>query len=246
MKGIILAGGKGTRLYPITKAISKQLLPVYNKPMIYYPINTLIEIGIKDILIITTPEDLIYFKNLLNDNDDFNLNFEFKVQNKPNGIAEAFVIGEEFIQNEDVCLILGDNLFFNSKSITEMNLNKSSKIFVKKVENPNSYGVLEVFNDTPKLIHEKPKEFISNFAVVGLYMYTSSVIDKVKTLNPSKRGELEITDLNNIYLNGGECDVVYLEDDSNWFDSGTFDSLLKASNFVKNYEKFKGRAVSDD
>ena len=237
MKGIILAGGKGTRLYPITKAISKQLLPVYNKPMIYYPINTLTEIGVKDILIITTPEDLIYFKNLLINNDDFNLNFEFKVQIKPNGIAEAFIIGEEFIKNEDVCLILGDNLFFNSKSITKNNLKKSSKIFVKKVENPNSYGVLEVFNNTPKLIHEKPQEFISNFAVVGLYMYTSSVIDKVKKLNPSKRGELEITDLNNIYLKGGECDVVYLEDDSSWFDSGTFDSLLKASNFVENYEK---------
>ena len=237
MKGVILAGGKGTRLYPITKAISKQLLPVYNKPMIYYPINTLIEVGIKDILIITTPEDLIYFKNLLINNDDFNLNFEFKVQKKPNGIAEAFVIGEEFIQNEDVCLILGDNLFFNSKSITKKKLNKSSKIFVKKVENPNSYGVLEVFNDTPKLIHEKPQKFISNFAVVGLYMYTSSVVDKVKKLNPSKRGELEITDLNNIYLKSEECDVVYLEDDSSWFDSGTFDSLLKASNFVKNYEK---------
>tara|TARA_B100000886_G_scaffold339849_1_gene306661 strand:+ start:1951 stop:2667 length:717 start_codon:yes stop_codon:yes gene_type:complete len=237
MKGIILAGGKGSRLYPITKAISKQLLPVYNKPMIYYPINTLIEIGIKDILIITTPEDLIYFKNLLINNDDFNISFEFKVQKKPNGIAEAFIIGEEFIQNEDVCLILGDNLFFDSKSITEKNLVKSSKIFVKKVKNPNSYGVLEIFNNIPKLIHEKPQEFISNFAVVGLYMYTSSVINKVKKLNPSKRGELEITDLNNMYLKTGECDVVFLENDSSWFDSGTFDSLLKASNFVKNYEK---------
>ena len=233
MKGIILAGGKGTRLYPITKAISKQLLPVYNKPMIYYPINTLIEIGIKDVLIITTPEDQIYFKNLLINNDDFNLNFEFKVQKKPNGIAEAFIIGEEFIQNEDVCLILGDNLFFNSKSITKKNLKKSSKIFVKKVENPNSYGVLEVFNNIPKLIHEKPKEFISNFAVVGLYMYNSSVIDKVKELNPSKRGELEITDLNNIYIEAGECDVVHLEDESNWFDSGTFESLFSASDFVR-------------
>ena len=233
MKGIILAGGKGTRLYPITKAISKQLLPVYNKPMIYYPINTLLEIGIKDILIITTPEDLIYFKNLLINNDDFNLNFEFKVQKKPNGIAEAFIIGEEFIKNEDVCLILGDNLFFNSKSITKKSLKKSSKIFVKKVENPNSYGVLEVLNDSPKLIHEKPQEFISNFAVVGLYMYTSSVIDKVKQLNPSKRGELEITDLNNIYLKNGECDVIYLEEKSEWFDSGTFESLFDASEYVK-------------
>ena len=145
MKGVILAGGKGTRLYPITKAISKQLLPVYNKPMIYYPINTLIEIGIKDILIITTSEDLIYFKNLLINNNDFKLNFEFKIQNRPNGIAEAFIIGEDFVQNEDVCLILGDNLFFNSKSITNKNLNKSSKIFVKKVESPNRYGVLEEF-----------------------------------------------------------------------------------------------------
>lgn len=237
MKGIILAGGKGTRLYPITKAISKQLLPVYNKPMIYYPINTLIEIGIEDILVITTPEDQVYFKNLLVDNDDFNVNFEFKVQNKPKGIAEAFIIGEEFIKNEDVCLILGDNLFFNSRSISNKNLKKSSKIFVKKVENPNSYGVLEIFNDVPKLIHEKPIEFISKFAVVGLYMYTSSVINMVKNLKPSKRGELEITDLNNLYIKGGECDIVYLEDDSSWFDSGTFDSLLKASNFVKNYEK---------
>jgi len=233
MKGIILAGGKGTRLYPITKAISKQLLPVYNKPMIYYPINTLIEIGIKDILIITTPEDLIYFKNLLKNNDDFNLNFEFKVQKKPNGIAEAFIIGEDFIQNESVCLILGDNLFFNSKSITKNNLKKSSKIFVKKVENPNSYGVLEVFNNVPKLIHEKPQEFISNFAVTGLYIYTSSVIDKVKKLIPSKRGELEITDLNNLYLKSNDCDVVFLESSSVWFDSGTFDSLLEASIYIK-------------
>ena len=233
MKGIILAGGKGTRLYPITKAISKQLLPVYNKPMIYYPINTLKEIGIKDILIITTPEDLIYFKNLLKNNDDFNLKFEFKVQNNPNGIAEAFIIGEEFIQNEDVCLILGDNLFFNSRSIIKKHLKKSSKIFVKKVKNPNSYGVLEVINNNPKLIHEKPQEFISNFAVVGLYMYTSSVIDKVKKLNPSKRGELEITDLNNTYIKSGECDIVYLEDQSVWFDSGTFESLFDASEYVK-------------
>ncbi len=233
MKGIILAGGKGTRLYPITKAISKQLLPVYNKPMIYYPINTLKEIGIKDILIITTPEDQIYFQNLLKNNNDFNLNFEFKVQNRPNGIAEAFLIGEEFIHNEDVCLILGDNLFFNSMSITKKQLKKSSRIFVKKVKNPNSYGVLEVINDSPTSIHEKPQEFISNFAVVGLYMYTSLVIEKVKNLNPSKRGELEITDLNNIYLKEGDCDVVYLEDKSVWFDSGTFESLFDASEYVK-------------
>ena len=232
MKGIILAGGKGTRLYPITKAISKQLLPVYDKPMIYYPINILIKIGIKDILIITTNEDQIYFKNLLIDNNDFNVNFEFKIQNKPNGIAEAFIIGKDFIQNEDVCLILGDNLFFNTESVFQNELIKSSKIFVKEVDNPNIYGVLEFQNKEPLLIHEKPKKHISNYVVVGIYMYTNSVINYVKRLKPSKRGELEITDLNNLYIKNGDCDIVYLENDSIWFDSGDFDSLLKASNFV--------------
>ena len=232
MKGIILAGGKGTRLYPITKAISKQLLPVYNKPMIYYPINTLLEIGIKDILIITTPEDQVYFKNLLIDNKDFKINFEFKIQNKPNGIAEAFIIGEDFIRNDDVCLILGDNLFFNSKAIHQKKLIKSSKIFVKEVTNPNRYGVLEIQNSKPILIHEKPKENISNYIVVGIYMYDNSVINKVKMLEPSNRGELEITDLNNLYLKKEDCEIVYMEKNSVWFDSGDFDSLLNAANFV--------------
>ena len=232
MKGIILAGGKGTRLYPITKAISKQLLPVYNKPMIYYPINTLLEIGINDILIITTPEDQVYFKNLLIDNKDFKVNFEFKIQNKPNGIAEAFIIGEDFIQNDNVCLILGDNLFFNSKAIHQKKLIKSSKIFVKEVKNPNRYGVLEIQNNEPILIHEKPTENISNYIVVGIYMYNNSVINKVKNLKPSKRGELEITDLNNLYLKKEDCEIVYLERNSVWFDSGDFDSLLSAANYV--------------
>tara|TARA_B100000963_G_scaffold289001_1_gene258390 strand:- start:3089 stop:3799 length:711 start_codon:yes stop_codon:yes gene_type:complete len=232
MKGIILAGGKGTRLYPITKAISKQLLPVYNKPMIYYPINTLISIGIKDILIITTPEDQIYFKNLLLRNDDFDINFYFKVQQKPNGIAQAFIIGEKFIENENVCLILGDNLFFDTKKINS-HLNKSSKIFIKKVKNPSSYGVLKIEKDSSSLIHEKPKKFISNYAVLGIYMYRSTVVDIAKRLEPSSRNEYEITDLNNVYLKNNDCDVVKLEENSEWFDSGTFDSLLKASNFVK-------------
>jgi len=232
MKGIILAGGKGTRLYPITKAISKQLLPVYNKPMIYYPINTLISIGIKDILIITTPEDQIYFKNLLLRNDDFNINFQFEVQQKPNGIAQAFIIGEKFIKNDNICLILGDNLFFDTKKINS-DLKSSSKIFIKKVKNPSSYGVLEIENESPLLIHEKPKTFISNYAVLGIYMYKSSVVDIAKRLEPSNRNELEITDLNNVYLKNNDCEVVTLEDNSKWFDSGTFDSLLKASNFVK-------------
>ena len=232
MKGIILAGGKGTRLYPITKAISKQLLPVYNKPMIYYPINTLKEIGIRDILIITTPEDLIYFKNLLKNNDDFDVKFEFEVQNKPNGIAQAFIIGEKFIKNNNVCLILGDNLFFDSKKINS-DLKNSSKIFIKKVNNPSSYGVLEFKDNSPLLIHEKPKKFISNYAVLGIYMYKSSVVDIAKRLEPSYRNEYEITDLNNLYLKNNDCQVVKLEEESEWFDSGTFDSLLKASNFVK-------------
>jgi len=232
MKGIILAGGKGTRLYPITKAISKQLLPVYNKPMIYYPINTLLEIGIKDILIITTPEDQVYFKNLLNNNNDFKINFDFKIQNEPNGIAEAFIIGEDFIQNDDVCLILGDNLFFNSRAIHKKKLTKSSKIFVKEVKNPNKYGVLEIHNNEPIFIHEKPKEHISNYIVVGIYMYNNSVINKVKSLKPSNRGELEITDLNNLYLKKEDCEIIYLERNSVWFDSGDFDSLLNASNFI--------------
>ena len=233
MKGIILAGGKGTRLYPITKAISKQLLPIYNKPMIYYPIKTLLDIGIKEILIITTPKDQIYFKNLLLNNKDFNLDFEFRIQRKPNGIAEAIIIGKDFIQNDDVCLILGDNLFFNSSVIKDGKLNKSSKIFVKKVKNANRYGVLEEIKNKPILIHEKPLKYISDNAVLGMYMYKNNVIDIVKKLKPSKRGELEITDLNNIYINENECDVVYMEEKSIWFDSGTFESLFDASEYVK-------------
>ena len=235
MKGIILAGGKGTRLYPITKAISKQLLPVYNKPMIYYPITTLLEMGISEILIITTPEDQVYFKNLLNENKDFKINFEFKIQNKPNGIAEAFIIGEDFIKNDDVCLILGDNLFFNSNLIKHKKLIKSSKIFIREVKNPNKYGVLEIQNNKPILIHEKPNENISNYIVVGIYMYNNSVINKVKNLKPSNRGELEITDINNLYIKKEDCEIVYMEKNSVWFDSGDFDSLLNASKFVSRY-----------
>tara|TARA_B100001989_G_C24549207_1_gene473101 strand:+ start:3048 stop:3764 length:717 start_codon:yes stop_codon:yes gene_type:complete len=237
MKGIILAGGRGTRLYPITKSISKQLLPVYNKPMIYYPIDTLRKMGIDEILIITTPEDQIYFKKLLKDGSEFNVNITYEIQFKPNGIAEAFIIAEEFIEKENVCLVLGDNLFFDSNLLLDIKLKKSSKIFVKKVENPNSYGVLEEKNNKPLIIHEKPKSFISNNAVVGVYMYNFSVVNQAKNLIPSKRNEIEITDLNNIYLKNNDCEVIYLEDDSHWFDSGTFDSLLDASNFVKKITK---------
>lgn len=234
MKGIILAGGNGTRLYPITKSISKQLLPIFNKPMIYYPIKTLSNIGIKKILIITAPKYQLYFKDLLLNNTDFNLDFEFQIQKKPNGIAEAFIIGKDFIKSDDVCLILGDNLFFNTKVILDKKLNKSSKIFVKKVKNPNRYGVLEEYNNKPILIHEKPSKYISDKVVLGIYMYKNNVIDIVKKLVPSTRGELEITDLNNIYINKNDCDVVNMEKESIWFDSGTFETLFDASEYVKN------------
>ena len=233
MKGIILAGGKGTRLHPITKAISKQLLPVYNKPMIYYPISTLKKIGIKEILIITTPKDQIFFKNLLKDGSEFNVKFSYKTQKKPKGIADAFLIGEEFIGDDNVCLILGDNLFFNTDVLYENNLKKRCKIFIKKVKNPNNYGVLEEKKGVVYKIHEKPKRFISNYVVVGIYMFTNSVVEYVKRLKPSKRGEIEITDLNNIYIDNNSCEVVLLENDSIWFDSGTFDSLVDACNFVR-------------
>ena len=199
--------------------------------MIYYPINTLIKIGINEILIITTKEDKVIYENLLN-NSDFNINFCFEVQEKPNGIPEAFIIGKNFIEKDNVCLILGDNLFFNSYLLNSK-LNKSSKIFVKNVSKPNSYGVLQENNRIPKLIHEKPNIHISNYAVVGLYMYNNSVIDLAKELKPSDRGETEITDLNNIYLKNNDCEVIYLEENCKWFDSGTFDSLLDASIYIR-------------
>ena len=201
--------------------------------MIFYPFQTLIDAEINDVLIITNPEDLNLFEKLFKDYaSDNGINISFKVQKEPNGIAEAFIIGEHFIQNDDVCLILGDNLFFNSKAIHEKKLIKPSKIFVKEVKNPNRYGVLEIQNNEPILIHEKPKENISNYIVVGIYMYNNSVINKVKNLKPSNRGELEITDLNNLYLKKEDCEIVYMEKNSVWFDSGDFDSLLNAANFV--------------
>lgn len=205
--------------------------------MIYYPIKTLIKIGIKDILIITTPDDQVYFKRLLLNNDDFNVNFEFKVQNKPNGIAEAFIIGEKFIKSDDVCLILGDNLFFNSKIILNKKLKKGAKIFVKKVNNASRYGVLEGSDEKPLFIHEKPQKHISDNAVVGIYMFKSSVIKNSKSLKPSERGELEITDLNNFYIKNNDCEIFHLEENSFWFDSGTFETLFEASEFVMKYYK---------
>ena len=234
MKGIILAGGLGTRLYPITKSISKQLLPVFNKPMIYFPINTLINIGIKEILIITTPHDNLFYKNLLGGNTDFNVSFSFEIQSEPKGIADAIIIGKDFLDGDSVCLILGDNLFFHSESIFDKKLIKSSKIFIKKVKNPNNYGVLEIRDNKPFKIHEKPKKYISDYAVVGIYMYKNSVVDFAKEIKPSKRGELEITDLNNIYINANDTKVIKLSKEMVWFDSGSFESLLDASNYVRN------------
>ena len=237
MKGIILAGGKGTRLKPLTDVVCKQLLPVYDKPMIIYPLKTLISLGIKEVLIISDKKNLNDFKNLLGFGLDFNISITYEIQEIPNGIAEAFIIGKNFIKNDKVCLILGDNLFFANNFFNDKTkiLLKGSKIFLKKVNNPNKYGVMEMdLKSNPVLIHEKPSDYISNFVVVGLYMFDNSVIKIAESLVPSKRNELEITDINNFFLKNKNSECVHLPEDSEWFDSGTFDSLLKASNFVKN------------
>jgi len=236
MKGIILAGGKGSRLKPLTDVICKQLLPVYDKPMIFYPLKTLISLGINEVLIITDNKNLENFKKLLGEGLNFNISIKYEIQDKPNGIAEAFIIGKNFIKNDKVCLILGDNLFFTNDFFNNKTkiLSKGSKIFLKKVDNPNRYGVMEMdSNFNPIAIHEKPSINISNFAVVGLYMFDNSVIKIAEKLIPSKRNELEITDINNIFLKNKNCECVYLPINSKWFDSGTFDSLLEASNYVK-------------
>ena len=248
MKGIILAGGKGTRLYPITKAISKQLLPVYNKPMIYYPINTLLEIGIKDILIITTPEDQVYFKNLLIDNKDFKVNFEFKIQKKPNGIAESFIIAEDFIEEDPIALILGDNIFYGIDFKKQLELvvertlaGKMATIFGYSVKNPKRYGVIE-FDDEglPISIEEKPVKPKSNNAVVGLYFYPNEVVKVAKQISPSKRGELEITSLNQYFLSNGQLKVEKFQRGFTWLDTGTHKSLLGAGQFISTIEKRQG------
>lgn len=252
MKGIILAGGSGTRLYPITKGISKQLLSIYDKPMVYYPLSVLMLAGIKDILIISTPHDLPNFKKLLDTGSDWGINLSYKEQPSPDGLAQAFIIGKEFIGNDDVCLVLGDNIFYGQKFSTILqnailNVKKKNKatVFGFFVNEPKSYGVVE-FNEYNEVIslEEKPTSPKSNYAVIGLYFYPNSVVNIAENIKPSERGELEITSVNQEYLRNKNLKVEILEKEFMWLDSGTHDSLLEASNFIQTIEKRTGLKVA--
>lgn len=242
MKGILLAGGSGSRLYPLTKTTSKQLLPVYDKPMIYYPLSTLMLFGIREILIISTPQDTPNIEKLFGDGHSLGLEISYKVQQEPKGIAEAFVIGEEFIGQDDVCLILGDNIFYMGDQLQnfrdEIQKNNGGTVFGYHVSDPERFGVVE-FDKNHKVIsiEEKPLQPKSNYAVVGLYFYKADVVEKAKKLKPSKRGELEITDLNSAYLKEGRLNVVTMKRGNAWLDAGTPQSLLEASNFIGIIEK---------
>ncbi|MEP3837390.1 MAG: glucose-1-phosphate thymidylyltransferase RfbA [Algibacter sp.] len=247
MKGIILAGGSGTRLYPLTKVVSKQLMPVYDKPMIYYPLTTLLSAGIREVLIISTSKDLPNFKALLGNGKDYGCTFEYAVQEEPKGLAEAFLIGEAFIGNDSVALILGDNIFYGSGLDKTLQANvdpKGGVIFAYHVQDPQRYGVVE-FNKNNKAIsiEEKPDEPKSNFAVPGIYFYDNSVIEIAKKIKPSKRGELEITDINRMYLNNGVLNVQILDKGTAWLDTGTFTSLMQASQFVQVIEERQGQKI---
>jgi len=239
MKGIILAGGAGTRLHPLTKVTSKQLLPIYDKPMIYYPLETLIDGGIKDILIISDPDNIDKFSKLLGSGKDFGVKISYKVQDRPEGIAQAFLLGEDFIDNDNVTLILGDNLFVGDGKFLDEAISSfkdGGRVFAKDVKDPQRFGVVD-FDDNGQAqsIEEKPKEPKSDFAVTGLYIYDNTVVAKTKQLKPSARGELEITDINNLYLQEGKLDVKIYK--HYWLDTGTFDALLEASNTIAKLRK---------
>ena len=252
MKAIILAGGSGSRLYPLTKTTSKQLLPVYDKPMIYYPLANIMSFLIKDILIISTPEDTPNIEALLGDGHSLGLNISYKIQEKPNGIAEAFIVGEEFIGNDPVCLILGDNIFYMGESSTPKSFMEKIKsepnkatVFGYHVADPSRFGVV-AFDENGKVtsIEEKPENPKSNYAVTGLYFYPPSVVQKAKELKPSKRGELEITDLNKIYLDEDLLNVLPMKRGSAWLDAGTPESLIDASNYIAIIEKRQGLKIA--
>ena len=249
MKGIILAGGSGTRLYPLTEVTSKQLLPIYDKPMIYYPLSVLMNAGIRDILIISTPQDLPRFKDLLKDGSAYGINLSYKEQLAPNGLAEAFIIGEEFIGNENCAMILGDNIFFGENFTNRLkeasNKKTGATVFGYYVDDPERFGIVE-FDKNGKAIsiEEKPEKPKSNYCVTGLYFYDNDVVKFAKSLKPSKRGELEITDLNRIYLEKGDLNVVLLGKGFTWLDTGTHESLVDATNFVRTVETHEHRKIA--